>query len=107
MENKNVSKELILALIKDDLINTKLVNGLNRLDLSADNYLLYASGTVLELMGIESTGTGLSWEKIHDHYMELREKVCQIDVLSSPRLLDALSEEIYLYLKLERDKNLT
>lgn len=48
MKNK---EKLILSLIKDDLINVKLVNGLNEAGLNADNYYLHLSDTIFKLMG--------------------------------------------------------
>jgi hypothetical protein len=90
-------KSLVLSLIKDDLINLKLIYSLNALGLSADGYTLYAGATIINLMKIKAPG--LQWEQIHEGYLELTRKVIQIDIQESPFLLDALSEEIYFYLK--------
>jgi hypothetical protein len=89
-------KNLILALIKDDLINLKLIYSLNSFGLAADGYMLYTSTTIINLMKIKATG--LQWEQIHEGYLELTRKVMQIDIQESPRLLDALAEEIEEYL---------
>lgn len=90
-------KTLILSIIKDDLITWKLIYGLNDIGLEADGYTLYASGTIMELMKIK-TGSP-RWEDIHERYLNLTEKVKQIDIHTSPRLLDALAQEIYDFLK--------
>lgn len=93
-------KKLIIALIKDDLTNLKLVYSLNALGLCADRYMLYSGTTIINLMKINATG--LRWEQIHDGYLDLTKKVMSIDIQESPRLLDALSEEIYVFLQKQR-----
>ena len=45
-------KQLIVSLIKDDLIHTKLIYGLEALGLNALDYHLHLSETVFELLGI-------------------------------------------------------
>jgi hypothetical protein len=90
-------KTLIISLIKDDLINLKLVYSLNSLGLSADGYTLYLGTTIINLMKIKANR--LQWEHIHDGYLERTRKVTQIDIQESPRLLEALANEIYSYLK--------
>lgn len=51
-QNQNTS--LVLSLIKDDLINNKLINGLNTLGLSAGDYHLHLSETILNLIGLDT-----------------------------------------------------
>lgn len=97
MKNSFSIKTLIISLIKDDLINLKLVYSLNSLGLSADGYTLYIGTTIIKLMKIKATG--LKWEQIHEGYLELTRKVMSIDIQESPRLLEALANEIYSYLK--------
>ena len=92
-------RELIISLIKDDLINQKLVNGLEDLGLSAGDYLLHASTMVFKLMGIAETGIN---EYIFEQYLNLSEKVKEVDVTEGHYKLDALAEEIYAYLLHEK-----
>jgi hypothetical protein len=87
-------------MIKDDLINTKLVSSLNDLGLQADEYNLHASTTVMNLMRIKTAP--LRWESIHDEYLIMTRRVSHIDILESPGLLHALAEEIYDFLKKKR-----
>lgn len=94
------SKTLIISLIQDDLINTKLVCSLNNLGLQASDYTLHASSTILKLMRIKTTP--LRWEQIHDEYLRMTSRVLQIDIQESPGLLRALAEEIYEFLQLRR-----
>lgn len=94
------SKTLIISLIQDDLINTKLVCSLNNLGLQASDYTLHASSTILKLMRIKTAP--LRWEQIHDEYLRMTSRVLQIDIQESPGLLRALAEEIYELLQLRR-----
>ena len=100
MKKKLNKKQLILSLIKDDLTNLKLVYSLNALGLAADHYTLHTGSTIINLMHINATG--LQWEHVHDGYLELTRKVTHIDIQETPFLLDALAEEIYVYLKKQR-----
>jgi hypothetical protein len=51
MENN----QLICSLIEDELVNSSLINGLNRLGLDANNYRLHLSETIFQLMGFENS----------------------------------------------------
>ena len=85
--------DLILSLIKDNLINLKLVNGLNSLGLIADDYYLNLGDTIFKLMGIEaSEKSDLIFEKV---FISNSEKVNQINFPDSKDELMRLSMEIY------------
>ncbi|MBK7442040.1 MAG: hypothetical protein IPI65_11005 [Bacteroidetes bacterium] len=71
MKAKN-KKKLILSLIKDDLINAKLVNGLNEIGLNADNYSLHLSDTIFNLMRFEDNE---ETETTFERYMELAKEI--------------------------------
>lgn len=53
MKNITNREKLILSLIKDDLINTKLIHGLNKLGLDSSKYSLNLINSIFELMEIE------------------------------------------------------
>ena len=91
------TKTLVLSIIKDDLINTKLVYSLNELGLQADHYCLHASITVLKLLRIKATPQ--RWEKIYTDYLDMTRKVLQISIEEFPRQVDALALEIFDFLK--------
>lgn len=44
-------EKLVISLIKDDLINLKLIYGLRDLGIDTNEYYLHASDTVFELLG--------------------------------------------------------
>jgi hypothetical protein len=91
--NITIEKDLILRLIRDSLINYKLVSGLNAMGLNADDYHIYLSDTVFKLMGLDKRKDGdLLFEKI---YLGNAQKVRQISIMYSTAALDQLSGEIY------------
>jgi hypothetical protein len=90
MEN---NKELILRLIRDSLINIKLISGLNFLGLNANDYSLYLGDSIFFLMGFENDErSDLIFENV---YLANAEKVKSIDLSQSKNELDLLSLEIY------------
>ena len=95
MENK----KLILSLIKDDLINSKLVNSLNEAGLNADNYHLYLGQTIFELMGFKDNE---ETEEIFEHYMNLTKRAMLMDISQSHKPLDDLAMQIYIDLSAKR-----
>lgn len=92
MEEMN-KQELILALIRDNLINMKLIGGLNALGMIADDYYLNLGDTIFRLMGFEaSEKNDLIFEKV---FVANSEKVSQIDISFSKDEIMRLSMEIY------------
>ena len=56
---KNIEeKELIISLIRDNLITIKLISGLNALGLHADDYTTFLSNTIFLLMGFKNHKKG-------------------------------------------------
>lgn len=85
-------QKLIISLIKDDLINFKLVNGLNELGINANMYFINSSDTVFKLMGFENEKYD---EVLFEHYIELSKKAIEIDISLSNEPLNDLCNEIY------------
>lgn len=86
------NQQLIISLIKDDMINTRLVNGLNAMGLNADGYLLHLGDTVFKLMGLNTHAQN---EALTQHYMELLKKAESIELTHSHTPLNELAHEIY------------
>jgi hypothetical protein len=101
LKAKNIAdKDFILRLIKDDLINTKLIAGLESLGLSdVDNYHLHLGQTIFSLMGYE-TDSKLE-EKVFDEYCELTRKIIYIDIFEHPEELNDFANQLYNKLKAE------
>lgn len=94
-------KNLIRSLIKDDLINSKLVNSLGEMGLNADDYLLNLSDTIFKLVGIDDK---ISNEFIFENYLDLAKRSQYINISQGHNSLDNLVEEIYSYLLNEKSK---
>jgi hypothetical protein len=89
---KNINeKELVISLIKDDLINKKLVNGLIGIGLDAGNYFLHLSETVFRLMGFDDSKAN----EVFERYMELASSATFIDISHSEKPMDDLALHIY------------
>lgn len=85
-------EKLILSLIKDDLINTCLIQKLERIGLYTDCYSLHLSMTIFELMGFEDNE---KTEKIYEWYIELCEKAALVDITVSNKGVERLARDIY------------
>jgi hypothetical protein len=92
-------KNLILSLIKDDLINSKLLRGLNKAGLDADHYCLFLSGTIFDLMGFVNSEKS---DEIFSEYIKLTKGSDTIDIKETPNTLDGLANEIYVFLVKKR-----
>lgn len=95
-------KKLILSLIKDDLINSKLLRGLAKAGLDADRYCLFLSGTIFDLLGYPNTERS---DEIFSEYIKLTEQSDQVDIRETPNTLDGLANDIYKFLIKKRRKN--
>lgn len=83
-------KELIISLIKDNLINTRLVNGLDILGMDSGNYHLHLSETIFKLIGIT-----IDDEDFFGEYMDECRTVNNIDIFKHPELLNSLALSLY------------
>ncbi len=90
--NTLTEEQLILRLIKDDLINTRLINGLNELGLNAENYFSHLSSTIFKLMGFEDNA---ATEVVYERYLELTKAVKYISINESQKALDEMAFSIY------------
>lgn len=89
------TEQLIISLIKDDLINSKLVNGLSQLGLSAGDYHLNLSETIFNLMGIDGATDN---DKLLDYYINLTSASQGIDlsnIAGRGTALEDLAQSIY------------
>ena len=91
--NAETKEKLILSLIKDDLINAKLVNGLNEMGLKAEGFYLHLTDTIFELMDFEDNE---ETQFVFERYVEFSKKAACVDVSQSHEAMDALALEVYL-----------
>lgn len=95
------TQTLILSLIRDSLVNLKLISGLNALGLNADDYHIYLSDTVFKLMGLENhEHSDLIFEKV---YLANAKKIKYIRFPAATEELEQLSEDIYEQLLFARE----
>ena len=94
-------KKLLLSLIKDDLINSKLLRGLNKAGLDADQYRLFLSGTIFDLLGYKNNERS---DEIFSEYIKLTEQSDKIGIKETPNTLDELANEIYVFLVRKRSQ---
>lgn len=85
-------KELLIRLIKDDLVNYKLVSALNDLGLNAGGYFLDLSDTIFNLMHFPNNKKG---DSVYEHYLKLTQQVKHINIINSPDQLQQLAHQIY------------
>jgi hypothetical protein len=94
-------QKLIVSLIRDNLINTKLLNGLDALGLNADNYSLRLGDTIFELMGFDDSKDS---DKVFEYYIGELKKANRINIASHPERLDSLADNIYFNLVIKKLK---
>lgn len=88
MENQKI----ILCLIRDDLVNTKLVKGLGSLGLESADYFLQLSEVIFELLGFDDC---IQCEAIYEQYLKKLEKVKDLDIKNNNQSFERLAKEIY------------
>ena len=90
------TKNLILSLIKDDLINLKLVNGLlDQINLDTESNFFQFSKTIFHFMEFDECNQN---EELYQSYLTLIKKVIPLDISDSYTSLDDLTHEIYIKL---------
>lgn len=91
----NTKKELILSLIKDDLVNHHLLLGLDALGLRAADYYLNLGDTIFSLMGFPESKDS---DRVYELYLELTKKARFLNLSETQNQLNQLAQEIYLEL---------
>lgn len=81
-------KQLILALIKEDLVNTHLVCGLDALGLDSGKYFLRLNEIIFSLLKISD-------EDFMDTYIKKSRAVRHIDICENSKQLDVLVLRLY------------
>lgn len=95
-------KPLLCSLIKDDLINYKLVSQLQALGLDAGEYFVSLSSTVFKLMGYTDSHES---DQVYEQYLSMAKRVQRIDLGRSPEALEGLAAEMYRMLEREAPVN--
>jgi len=91
-QTKLTDRDLVIAMIRDDLVNHRLLTGLYNLGLVTELYFLNMSQTVFDYMGITSKK---EYDHNYERYIQLKEEVMQYDLGEGREKLNALAEKIY------------
>lgn len=90
------NKDLIISLIKDLLLFTKLTNGLARIGWEADEYHLHLPETIFTLMHFKDNK---QTEKVFEDFVKYLTLVDNIDIKYSQHKVEELAHFIYTQLK--------
>lgn len=99
IENQNTftcNKTTIMNLIKQDLINWKMINLLQKIQIHADDYQLDIGSIIFEIMDLNNHE---KIDEIFEKYVEMSRPVLRLIVGQSNRKIDVLAAKIYHYLE--------
>lgn len=68
---------------------------LTKAGLDSDHHCLFLSGTIFDLMGYENSDRS---DEIFSQYIKLTKQSDKVDIRETPNSLDALANEIYIFL---------
>ena len=90
------NKTIVTNLIKQDLINWKMIHSLQKVQVRADDYQLDIGSIIFEMMNLENRK---DVDEIFEKYMELSKPILKLSVSQSNRKIDVLASKIYDYLE--------
>jgi hypothetical protein len=90
MKLKNIEKNDLISLIKDDLTNIRLVYGLETLGLNAGGYYLNLNETIFKLIGIKTDR-----ENFFEKYVDECRTVHNIDIFKHPERLNSMALNLF------------
>lgn len=86
-------REIITKLIKDDLTNNQLIDGLNTMGLEADHYHLYLSEIIFDMVGFTIDNT--NFDRVYSHYDKLTKSAHTIDLKKRDGAMDKLAGKVH------------
>lgn len=90
------NETIIINLIKQDLINWKMIHSLQKVQVRADDYQLDIGSIIFEMMDLENRK---DVDEIFEKYVEMSRPVLKLIVGQSNRKIDVLASKIYDYLE--------
>lgn len=96
---KKYHKTLIVSLIKDDIINSCLIDRLNKAGLDAGDYYLDLGNTIFTLLGFRDD---MKSEAVYQKYLKMIKQVTPSEIKENRQKLDKFADEIYKFLKSKR-----
>ena len=97
-------KQMILMLLRDDIVNTKLVDSLCDLGFHAEVYYLNTSSVVFKLLEIDIDNP--KNEQIYKEYIELRSKSIYAHTYKKQCSFDNIAMDLYKLL-ISKKRNFT
>jgi hypothetical protein len=89
------NKTIIINLIKQDLINWKMINSLQKMQIRADDYQLDIGSIIFEILDLNNRE---DVDEIFEKYVEISRPMLKLIVGQSYKKIDALAAKIYDYL---------
>jgi hypothetical protein len=86
-------KELFLRLIKDDLINTYLIDSFERIGFHSEDHRLSLSDTIFKIMDIDDKKG-----ELYELYLNKCSEIGKLDIIKNRILLAKSIEETYQFL---------
>lgn len=101
MKAKSITKkELIMTLLKDHLVYSRLIQGLEKTGLETDHFDLYLSETIFTIMGFRGSEED---EVLFEKFITWSKEVHTINFSNDNKeALDELCKQIYRKLKTEK-----
>ena len=97
MNITNLERKIItINLIKDHLINTRLISGLSDLGFHSDQYQLNIADSIFKLMGIKE-----SEDELFETYLSWCSRISKTDIFENEKALREYAEKIYNVLLME------
>ncbi|MNU76015.1 hypothetical protein D3C71_655580 [compost metagenome] len=90
------NETIIINLIKQDLINWKMIHSLQKVQVRADDYQLDIGSIIFEIMDLENRK---DVDEIFEKYVEMSKPILKLSVSQSNRKIDVLASKIYNYLE--------
>ncbi len=87
---------IIINLIKQDLINWKMIQLLQNMQVRADDYQLDIGSIIFEIMDLEDRK---DVDELFEKYVEMSRPILRLMVGQSNRKIDVLASKIYEYLE--------
>lgn len=92
----NCNRVIVTNLIKQDLINWKMINLLQNMQVRADDYQLDIGSIIFEIMDLDDRK---DVDELFEKYLEMSRPVLKLIVSQSNRKIDTLASKIYDYLE--------
>ena len=92
----NCNKVIVVNMIKQDLINWKMIHLLQKMQIRADDYQLDIGSIIFEIMDLNNRE---NVDEIFEKYVEMSRPMLKLIVEQSNRKIDVLADKIYDYLE--------